>query len=59
MNTKYLQQGETVRIKETGQVVQIKQVSEHGFALVQFRTGGEYLLLNNRLEAISQEDTRH
>ena len=59
MEAKSLEQGKTVRIKETGQIVQVKQVSEHGFALVQFRTGGEYLLLNRRLETLSTDEVRH
>lgn len=56
---KNLQQGRNARIKETGQVVYIKQISDHGIALVRFRTGGEFLLLNNRLEAVAEETTQH
>lgn len=57
MELKQLQQGESARIKETGQIVQIKQVSEHGIALVSFRTGGEYFLLNERLEPVAEKVT--
>lgn len=56
---KNLQQGQSARIKETGQVVYIKQVSDHGIALVKFRTGGEFLLLNDRLEIVEEETTQH
>lgn len=56
---KNLQQGRTARIKETGQIVYIKQISDHGIALVKFRTGGEFLLLNDRLEAVVEDTTQH
>jgi len=59
MEYKNLQQGKTARIKETGQVVQIKQLSDHGIALVQFRTGGEFLLLNDRLENVDTAEIQH
>ena len=52
MEIKNLKQGKHARIKETGQVVHIKQISDHGIALVKFRTGGEFLLLNERLESV-------
>jgi hypothetical protein len=35
--------------------VHIKQISDHGIALVKFRTGGEFLLLNDRLESVEAE----
>jgi len=59
MEMNNLQQGSNARIKDTGQIVHVKKVSEHGFALVQFRTGGEYLLLNDRLESVLDEKVRH
>jgi len=59
MEIKNIQQGDNARIKDTGQIVQVKQVSDHGFALVQFRTGGEYLLLNERLESLAGKEVRH
>lgn len=60
MNIKHLQKGKHARIKETGQIVHIKQVSDHGIALVKFRTGGEFLLLNDRLENVDViEEVRH
>lgn len=55
MDKKYLSQGANARIKQTGQVVEIKQISDHGVALIKFRTGGQYILLNDRLEGIEQE----
>lgn len=56
---KNLQKGRSARIKETGQVVYIKQISDHGIALVRFRTGGEFLLLNDRLEVVEEDTTQH
>lgn len=56
MDTKGLQQGQNARIKSTGQVVEVKRVSDHGISLVRFKTGGEYLLLNERLEGITEND---
>lgn len=61
MQKKYLSQGASARIKQTGQVVEIKQISDHGVALVKFKTGGQYILLHDRLEGIdeSQVETQH
>ena len=59
MDIKNLQKGKHARIKETGQVVHIKQVSDHGIALVKFRTGGEFLLLNERLESVDSVEVQH
>jgi len=56
---KNLQKGRSARIKETGQLVYIKEISDHGIALVKFRTGGEFLLLNDRLEAVVEDTTQH
>ena len=56
MDIKHLQQGKSARIKSTGQVVEIKRVSDHGISLVRFKTGGEYLLLNERLEGIQENE---
>ena len=50
MDIKNLQQGAKARIKSTGQVVEIKRVSNHGFSIVRFKTGGDYMVLNDRLE---------
>jgi len=54
-----LQQGDNVRIKSTGQIVEVKRVSDYGIALVEFKSGGEYLLLNDRLESISEGEEVH
>jgi len=55
MQKKSLSQGASARIKQTGQVVEIKQISEHGVALIKFRTGGQYILLNDRLESMEEQ----
>lgn len=57
MDIKNLQPGQNARIKSTGQVVEVKRISDHGISLVRFETGGEYLLLNERLEGIAEDDT--
>jgi len=57
MDRKHLQQGATARIKQTRQVVEIKQISDHGIALIKFRTGGQYILLNDRLESVDDDHT--
>jgi hypothetical protein len=59
MDIKNLQQGAKARIKSTGQIVEIKRVSNHGFSIVRFKTGGDYMVLNDRLETTSVEQTRH
>lgn len=61
MQKKYLSQGASARIKQTGQVVEIKQISDHGVALIKFRTGGQYILLNDRLEGMDdhREEIQH
>lgn len=47
-----LKQGAKARIKHTGQIVELKSVSQHGISLVEFRTGGEYFISNKFLEPI-------
>jgi len=47
-----LKQGTKARIKQTGQVVNLKRVSDHGISMVSFRTGGDYLISNKFLEPI-------
>ena len=59
MDTKNLQQGAKARIKSTGQVVEIKRVSTHGFSIVRFKTGGDYMVLNERLEATQADPVKH
>ncbi len=48
----FLKQGENARIKNTGLVVELKRVSEHGISVVSFRTGGEYFISNKFLEPV-------
>jgi len=47
-----LKEGATARIKHTGQIVELKRVSEHGISVVAFRTGGEYFISNKFLEPV-------
>ena len=47
-----LKQGAKARIKHTGQIVELKRVSNHGISMVSFRTGGEYLISNKFLEPV-------
>ncbi len=47
-----LEQGGKAKITHTGQLVDLKSVSDHGISLVTFRTGGEYLILNSLLEPV-------
>jgi len=49
---KALKQGDQARIKHTGQIVELKRVSQHGISLVAFRTGGEYFISNRFLEPV-------
>lgn len=46
--------GDQVRVIHTGQKVTIEQISEHGFAVVKFNSGGQHLFLNHKLEKISE-----
>lgn len=57
MDLKYIQKGKSARIKSTGQVVEVKRVSDHGISLVRFKTGGEYLLLNEKLEGVNEDES--
>jgi len=45
-------EGGKARIKHTGQVVDLKRVSEHGISVVSFRTGGNYFISNKYLEPV-------
>ena len=45
-------QGGKARIKHTGQIVELKRVSNHGISVVAFRTGGEYFISNKFLEPV-------
>ncbi len=63
MDRKRLLQGEKAKIASTGQVVEIKRVSNHGFSVVRFQTGGDYMILNDRLETLGRtferEEVQH
>lgn len=59
MDRKHLHKGEQAKIASTGQIVEIKRVSNHGFSVVRFQTGGDYMILNDRLERIEEEEVAH
>ena len=47
-----LEQGAKAWISNTGQVVKLKRVSEHGISVVSFQTGGEYFISSKFLEPL-------
>ncbi len=53
MQTCKLKEGGKARIKQTGQVVEVRRVSQHGIAVVAFESGGQYFMLHNRLVPVS------
>ena len=59
MEVKQLQQGSQVKIASTGQIVEVKRVSNHGFSVVRFQTGGDYMILNDRLETVERQEVQH
>ncbi len=59
MEAKYLQKLTQAKIASTGQVVEVKRVSNHGFSVVRFQTGGDYMILNDRLETVEKEEVQH
>jgi len=59
MDAKRLQKGSQAKIASTGQVVEVKRVSNHGFSVVRFQTGGDYMILNDRLETVEKEEVQH
>lgn len=59
MNRKQLHEGSQVKIASTGQIVEVKRVSNHGFSVVRFHTGGDYMILNDRLENVEKEEVAH
>jgi hypothetical protein len=59
MEQKYIQKGSQAKIASTGQIVEVKRVSNHGFSVVRFQTGGDYMILNDRLETVEQEEVQH
>ena len=54
MKDKSLSIGEKAIIKKTGQEVTVDQISEHGFAIIKFNTGGKHRLLNQYLEPVEE-----
>ena len=59
MDAKYIQKGSQAKIASTGQIVEVKRVSNHGFSVVRFQTGGDYMILNDRLETVEREEVQH
>ncbi len=59
MQAKYLLEGSQAKIASTGQIVEVKRVSNHGFSVVRFQTGGDYMILNDRLQTIEREEVQH
>ena len=59
MEVKHLQQGSQAKIVSTGQIVEVKRVSNHGFSVVRFHTGGDYMILNDRLETVERKKVQH
>lgn len=51
VQTMRLIQGEKARIKHTGQIVNLKRVSEHGVSIVSY-SGTDYLFSNMFLEPV-------
>ena len=50
INKKTISIGDRVRIISTGQEVTVDQVSEYGFSVIKFNSGGTYRFLNHKLE---------
>jgi len=59
MEVKQLQKGSQAKIASTGQIVEVKRVSNHGFSVVRFQTGGDYMILNDRLETVERQEVQH
>ncbi len=59
MEAKNIQKGSQAKIASTGQIVEVKRVSNHGFSVVRFQTGGDYMILNDRLETVEREEVQH
>ncbi len=59
METKDLLKGAQAKIASTGQIVEVKRVSNHGFSVVRFQTGGDYMILNDRLENVEKKEVQH
>ena len=59
MDSKNIQKGAQAKIASTGQIVEVKRVSNHGFSVVRFQTGGDYMILNDRLETVERDEVQH
>ena len=59
MQTKHPQKGSQAKIASTGQIVEVQRVSNHGFSVVRFQTGGDYMILNDRLEIVERKEVQH
>jgi hypothetical protein len=59
MDVKHLQKGSQAKIASTGQIVEVKRVSDHGFSVIRFQTGGDYMILNDRLEIVESQEVQH
>ena len=59
MKTKHIEAGSQAIISSTGQIVEIKRVSSHGFSVVRFQTGGDYMIMNDRLELLNKAEVKH
>ena len=53
INKNHVTVGDRVRVKSTGQEVTIDQISQHGFSIIRFQSGGKHRFLNHKLEALS------
>lgn len=53
---KPLNVGERVRVKSTGQEVTVDQISEHGFTVIKFNSGGKHRFLNHKLEKLQDTE---
>lgn len=48
-----MNQGGKARLKATGQIVNVKRWSTHGIAVIEFNSGGEYILPVHKLIPIA------
>lgn len=53
INKNHVTIGDRVRIKSTGQEVTVDQISQHGFSIIRFQSGGKHRFLNHKLETLS------
>ena len=53
INKLHVSIGDRVRIKSTGQEVTLDQISQHGFSVIRFQSGGKHRFLNHKLETLN------